>query len=449
MALLVELEYVLLSVFDNLVLSKLPGTVSEQEEELEKEPEEEPDETVAEEATCKPGLDAELAKAIKCVAEEHRPVWVCGAWFILGQYGIDFETSGPRLNSETSTAGVTTTRTHPWEVAFTTYDTKPPKKSGIKYPFISDFGKTDTISKYGVSITSLNVHTGEITMSPDAQPATGKMYSALKSNRVPVDARYAVPFSSSFLNMGSGMYYPAKKAQCGVGLPGPTAVVREIYNLGFGIEVKGKGTPHNAMTSDGGDTDCQGVIPLLRKQAKSVIMVFDGPYNIVSKYQLLFGDWQPFTKACSGRQQANGRQQVFPKEYWERVQTAIQSHENTGVHFYENVPVKQNDLFGVASYTLDNLVIVDNTNKTMFEQEVFSDVQDTIAKLSTDAVTEDNAAAPYPCDGTAAPGKNSSSGCKKAVKAPVANANSLLYQWKIKKNADKLKAIFFPDTASR
>jgi len=397
------------------------------------------DKTVDEQggATCPAEKVGYFVNTLECLLDK-RPLWVCGGWLMFNQWGLEYET--------TPTHG-----RHDWEVQFSVYDHKPPAGHGLSYPMVSVYNSAE-VSKYFLSLSSLNVKTGAVTTSPYFHKATGKMYSVEKSQRIDIDVRYAAPFSSSFINMGTGFLdNTTAKPLCGlktVGamleklkpVPMKTELSRAIYNQGFGIELVGdNGEVHEGTCTDGGDTETLALFPLLRKQIKNVMLVMDGPYQQDGKFQYMWGH-AIAGHACDGKTAINAHHHVFPYEMWTNVSRDINTVDNTGVHIYPNVPVADNDILGVTGYTLENLIIVDNYNKTGFESEVLATPYETVSNLTTGFKT-----APYPCNGHGnfVNGKQiSASNCRTAIKQPVANAISLLFQWKIAQRAEELKAIF-------
>jgi len=234
-----------------------------------------------------------------------------------------------------------------------------------------------------------------------------------------VDLPYVVPFTSSFMSMGTGL------AEAD-GTPCPTGsllskVPLTMYNYGMHV----KASTGYAVITDGGDMDTTAVMALLRMKKTKIMTVMDGPYNITNKYGNLFGKAEvPFH--CSAHHALMDQMKVFDPARWPEVHAALTDKTNKGVHVFKNMAVQANPFLGVEAYTIDQLVIFDNQSKEPFEQEVFT--PDTLAALKEGGDG-------YPCD-------QDHNQCGMSPDHAIGTALSLMFQWKVKNNIDILKEVF-------
>lgn len=283
---------------------------------------------------------------------------------------------------------------------------------------VSDYGATPAFLESGLSVTSLNMPAATWTDSP-AFTSSGARAVTSSATVKDITLGYAVSYSSSFVNMGCGMFdtRTGKQGQCMYyGLSKSHPLPPQLMNFGMHVELK-TGT---GQASDGGESELLGVIPLLRAKKTSIVMNYVEPDNpATGKMKRLFGlNYIVATNPCSAGQAANSQIGVFPPELWPALSASVSSPNNTGVHVMRNVQVNANPYVGVEAYTLDMLVVIDNGSKTAFEETIL-DGPETVASLS---------AAGYPNDPS----------LKLGITPTVAVAMSLLYQWKVAQNADVL-----------
>jgi len=383
----------------------------------------------------------------------HESLWYCIAWALLGQYNVHpFNVKpGPR----------------PWHLQFTAYNSVP--NGGYATPFpITPGSDADaaTLTK-GINVCQYNVATGDITSAGsfdvyterylnDAYDLTpsqiGKLANLLNMSasalgaenskklaadafaathtssavavKTKVDLPYVVPFSTSFMSMGIGLA-KADGTPCPVKSPlGTLGVSRDEYNYGMHL----KTSNGYATITDGGDMDTTAVNALLRMKKKKILTVMDGPYNITTKYGILFGVAEA-PHDCSAHHALMSVQKVFDPARWPEVKAALTDKTNKGVHVFKNMAVQANPWLGVEAYTIDQLVIFDNQSKEPFEQEMFTPEALTQLKSYTGKKPA------YPCDQT----KNT---CGMSGDKAMAAALSLMFQWKVKNNLDILKDVF-------
>ena len=191
-------------------------------------------------------------------------------------------------------------------------------------------------------------------------------------------------------------------------------VPKKMYNYGMHL----KASTGYAVITDGGDMETAAVVALLRMKKTKLMTVMDGPYNITTKYGLLFGKAEP-PHDCSAHHALMDQLKVFDPARWpevhaedshsaqtrlcikcpmptdrlalcaHQVYAALTDRTNKGVHVFKNMAVQANPFLGVEAYTIDQLVIFDNQSKEPFEQEVFT--PDALATLKQGGKG-------YPCD---------------------------------------------------
>jgi len=387
----------------------------------------------------------------KCLGDSlvvggHQSLWYCIIWFILGSYNVHPSNiqTGPR----------------PWHLQFTAYRTD----ANDTFPFPippGSYADAATLTN-GINLCHYNVEEGTITtagsfdlsterylddaytLSPAqiarlapyvhqnassiaAQVASkyaSDTYSAAHSSsqlarKTAVDLPYVVPFTSSFMSMGTGLA-KADGTACSTKSP-LNMVPKKMYNYGMHL----KASTGYAVITDGGDMETTAVVALLRMKKTKLMTVMDGPYNITTKYGLLFGKAEP-PHDCSAHHALMDQLKVFDPARWPEVYAALTDRTNKGVHVFKNMAVQANPFLGVEAYTIDQLVIFDNQSKEPFEQEVFT--PDALATLKQGGKG-------YPCD-------QDHNACGMSDDKAMGTALSLMFQWKVKNNIDILKDVF-------
>jgi len=399
--------------------------------------------------------------------KKHNSPWYCIVWFLLSQYKIN--PGKVHLGMKDLKDGP-----YPWHVTFSLYSADP--GHGLSYPLTSNWGATDTIAKYGLSVASFSTVDGVVNTGPYSLP-TSKRYlgdvvkRTTLSNGVKVLVKnvahksipkwinlplsldtsteeeaeypdvttaYAISYSSSFINQGMGMYDPVKKAQCPLHSDF-AGMDPAIYNYGTGIETTIDGKNTYSIAVDGGATDVLGIVPLLRLKKTSILAQIDFPYASDSDgtgWKHFFGQNATSLSYCHGYDALNANYMgVFDANNlgtsdintWDALNTAIKSTANSGVHLMTNVPVKAVPTMGVEAYTIDTLVVIDNNYKDGFGTEVLE--PDALKTLMS---TTKKGKPLFPCT-------ESHNSCGTGIDLPGAVALSMLYQWKVANNVVKIK----------
>jgi len=337
---------------------------------------------------------------LKCAVTElipsETPIWHCLVKYLAASTGVDIDNlvAGPR----------------PWHVTYSAVVDKamPIKQTAVPTP---GFEKR-------IAVVSYEAKSGAHASNP-ALAVTGKRSLFWGLNTPEIDLADAVGYSSMFINMGIEFSHGGKRCAASFGLP-PWALewgtlIQEEKKTGFFFPKHKK-----LMTTDGGETEVLGIIPLLREKRSKIVSAFIAPHT-PKTYQMsrLFGVGGP-QKTCSGADALGTNMQVFAdSSLWGPLSDAMTSRDNTGVHVLKSVQVQANPTLGVEAYTIETLIFIDNWSKSGFEEEVLD--ASSLAGLTSQG---------YPC---------TESACSLDVKPAVSVAMALLNQWKVQKNAAVLK----------